>query len=214
MTFDNLTRRINTFFRLATEAESVPKASKDVDTILKTLSKLETYTARVEYAEKCLDHLSSGSSRLILTMPDGKEVMKLAKNDRGVAQNIVESKVKSRYVNQTTSSDPKGVWKLSPFLDKITEKEFKEIVGCSFKDFGEAIRYGLKDISGSDVKKPKDFSDIEKLEIYREIISVAKKHDLMPGDLARISSYGQVGGRPIILDAGLTKDIYDEFYEN
>lgn len=206
-------QRIDTFFKLATESEKVPEASKDISTILKTLAQLETFKARVDYAEKCLDHLSSGSSRVIYTMPGGKEVMKLAKNDRGVAQNIAESKVKSKYVNKTTKSDPDGVWKLSPFLEKVTEKEFEKMVDCSFEDFGEAVRYGLRDISSNDIKKPKNFENVEKLEIYKEIISVAKKHDLMPGDLARISSFGKIDGHPIILDAGLTREIYDKYYE-
>lgn len=213
MTFIQLIRRIDTFFKLATESEKVPEASKDVSTILKTLTELETFKARVDYAEKCLDHLSSGSSRVIYTMPGGKEVMKLAKNDRGVAQNLVESKVKSKYVNKTTKSDPDGVWKLSPFLEKVTEKEFEKMAKCSFEDFGEAVRYALKDISGSDVSKPKNYEDVSKLELFKEVVSVAKKHDLMAGDIARISSWGQVDGHPTLLDAGLTRKIYDEFYE-
>ncbi len=207
-----LLKKIDTLFRLAVESEKVPEASKDTGTILKTLSGLETFKARVDYAEKCLDHLSSGSSRVIYTMNDGKEVMKLAKNDRGVAQNIAESKVKSKYVNKTTKSDPDGVWKLSPFLEKVTEKEFEKMAGCSFEEFGEAIRFGLKSISTSDVKKPKNFDDVSKLEIYKEVVKISKQHDLMPGDIARISSWGQVDGHPTLLDAGLTKEIYDEFY--
>lgn len=213
MTINQLISKIESFFKLATDSEKVPEASKDEKTILKTLSNLETFKARVEYAEKCLDHLSSGSSRVIYTMPGGKEVMKLAKNDRGVAQNKAESKVESKYVNKTTKSDNNGVWKLSPFLEKITEKEFEKMTNCSFEDFGEALRYGLKNVSDSDVDKPKKFDKVEKTEIYKEVVAVAKKHDLMPGDLARISSWGQVDGHPTLLDAGLTKEIYDEFYE-
>lgn len=213
MKISQLLQKIDSFFKMAAEAEEVPKASKDVGTILTTLSKLETFKARVDYAEKCLKHLSSGSSRVIYVMPGEKEVMKLAKNDRGVAQNKVESKVKSKYVNKTTKSDPNGVWKLSPFLEKVTEKEFEGMIDCSFEDFGEALDYALKTISEDSAKKPNNFEEVSKLDIFKELVDVAKKHDLMPGDLTRISSWGQVDKHPTLLDAGLTKEIYDEFYE-
>lgn len=208
-----LLKTIDRFFKLAVEAEELPPDSKDLDTVLKNLSDLETFTARVDYAEKNLKHLSSGSSRVVYVLPGEKEVLKLAKNDRGVAQNKVESKLKCKYVNKTTRACKDGCWKISPFLDKITEKEFEKLTDISFKDFGEALSYGLKDISSDSPKKPKNFDEIAKTEIYKDIVECSKEHDLLPGDLARISSFGQVDGHPTLLDAGLTRKIYDKFYE-
>lgn len=204
MGFEELKQRIDTFYKLAAK----DTASK----VLKELSSLETFKDRVDYAEKQLKHLSSGSSRVIYVMPDGKQVLKLAKNDRGVAQNIFESKLKNKYVNKTTKSDPDGVWKISPMLDKVTEKEFEELTGLDFKDFGKALEFGLKDVSKSKVSKPKNFEEVSKSEIYKTLVEFGKKNDLMPGDLSRISSWGKIDKQPILLDAGLNKEIYDEFY--
>lgn len=213
MNSDRLLKLANHFCKLATESEELPANSKDVATILKNLSSLETFKARVDYAEKNLDHLSSGSSRVVYTMPGKKEVLKLAKNDRGVAQNKIEAKLKCKYINKTTKACSEGCWKISPFLDKITEKEFKELSDIDFEDFGEALSYGLKDVSGTSAKKSKNFDEISKTEMYKDLVKCSKEYDLMPGDLARISSWGQIDGHPTLLDAGLTREIYDKFYE-
>jgi hypothetical protein len=174
--------------------------------ILQQLSSLETFKDRIDFAEKHLAHLSSGSSRIIY-LTDDKQVLKLAKNERGIAQNKVESKIKSSFVNETTKSDKNGIWKLSPYCDKITEKDFEKLTNVSFKEFGQAIEHGI-----SDEKKPKDFDKISKSDIYKEIIRLNKEYKLLPGDLIRISSWGVNKGVPVLLDAGLTRNVYDEFY--
>jgi hypothetical protein len=43
---------------------------------------------------------------------------------------------------------------------------------------------------------------------------IGEKFKLMPGDLARISSWGTKDNQPILIDAGLTKDVFAEFYES
>jgi hypothetical protein len=207
----HLSNKINCFFKLA-EKEELPENSDDLETVLKNLSELETFTARVDYAEKNLKHLSSGSSRVVYLVDDGKQAMKLAKNDRGISQNKIESKIKSKFINETTKFDKDGVWKLSPFLDKITEKEFEKLIGVNFKDFGKALDYGLQDVSDDSAAKPKDFNKIKELPIYKELVAVGKKHKLMPGDMSRISSWCMKDDVPMLVDAGLTKEIYDEFY--
>jgi hypothetical protein len=176
--------------------------------VLVELSKIETFTDRIAFAEKHLEHLSSGSARLIYKTADG-QVLKLAKNDRGIAQNRVEAdpKMTSKFINPTTKSDKDGIWKLSPYCDKITEKEFEKLTGVPFKDFAAAVDHGI-----NDEKKPNDFDKIAKSEIYKEIIRLNKTFKLLPGDMTRISSWGTDGKRPVLLDAGLTRGVYDRFY--
>jgi hypothetical protein len=199
--------KIDLFHKLAT--------SPSEGDILSELSKLETFKDRVSYAEKHLKHLSSGSSRVIYITPSD-EVLKLAKNERGIAQNRVEGnpKMTSKFINKTLKQDKDGIWKISPFLDKITEKEFEELVKVPFKEFAEAISYGLQDVSGNSHDKPKGFSDVSKTELYRELITIGKKFQLLGGDIGRISSWGVNDGIPCLLDAGLTKSIYDQYYSS
>lgn len=215
MNANKLLKLANFFHALAT-SEELPANSKDLKTILKNLEELENYNSRKEYAEKNLEHLSSGSSRIVY-LTAGKTIVKLAKNDKGLAQNKAESnpEMKSKFLNEVISHAKNDSWMETHYLDKITTKDFEEMTGLNFDDFGESIRYGLKNVSGNtDKEKPENFDEVEKSEIYKEMKKIGEKFKLMPGDLARISSWGTKDGRPVLIDAGLTKDVFSEFYES
>lgn len=216
MGIDNIYKLVNKFELLAVaEKEELPENSKDLKTILKNIENLETFNARKKYAEKNLKHLSSGSSRVVYLTPD-KTILKLAKNDRGIAQNKAESnpKMKSEFLNKILSKASNFAWIETRYLDKITEKQFKKMTGLNFKDFGDAIEYGLKSVAdNSDKSKPSSFDDICDSKIYKEFIRIGKRFKLMPGDIARISSWGHYENSPVLIDAGLTKEIFDEYYD-
>lgn len=216
MNITQILRLVNIFYTVASESEKLPENSKDLKTILSNLEKLETYQARKKYAEKNLTHLSSGSSRIVY-LSDKKTIIKMAKNDKGIAQNRAEAnpKMKSKFLNEILSHAKNYAWIEVCYLDKITVKDFKEMTELDFDDFGESIRYGLRKISGNtDKEKPKNFDRVEKSEIYKELKRVGEKFKLMPGDLARISSWGSRDDRPVLIDAGLTKDVFADFYES
>lgn len=216
MSLNKLLRKAELFYILALGAEKLPKNSKDLKVILKNLSDLETHQARKKYAEKNLKHLSSGSSRIVYKASDGT-IIKLAKNDKGLAQNEAESnpKMKSKFLNKVIDYSKNYAWMQTHFLEKIKVGDFKEMTGLDFNDFGDSISYGLKNISGnSDKNKPESFDEVSKSEIYKEMEKIGKKFKLMPGDLSRISSWGTKDGQPILIDAGLTKNIYEDFYED
>jgi len=186
------------------------------DDLLAQLSDLPHFQDRITLAEKKLKHLSSGSSRIIYQLPNGN-VLKLAKNKKGLAQNKIEADpgMASPFINATIDSDPEGIWKISPFREKITEKEFQELTDINFKDFGDALRYALKSFSGNkEQSKPTNYEQIEKTSIFQEITKIAKKFKVLPGDLARISSLGKADDHPIYIDMGLTREIYDTYYDD
>jgi hypothetical protein len=208
--------RLSELFYVLASSEELPSDSTDLSTVLDNLEKLETYNARKKYAERNLEHLSSGSSRIVYLTPD-KTIIKLAKNDKGIAQNKAESdpKMKSKFLNKIIKKADNFAWIETHYLEKITVKEFEKMTGIDFDDFGESIRYGLKKVSGnSDRKKPENFDEVEKSEIYKEMKEIGEKFKLMPGDLARISSWGTKDDQPVLIDAGLTKDVFEEYYES
>ncbi len=208
--------RFATMFYSLASGEELPPDSKDLKTVLSNLERLETYNARKKYAERNLKHLSSGSSRIVYLTPS-QTIVKLAKNDKGIAQNKAEAnpEMKSKYLNKILSCAKNYAWCEVPFLDKITEKEFEEMTGLKFDDFGDSIRYGLKEVSGNtDKEKPESFEKVSKSDIYKEMKDIGEKFKLLPGDMARISSWGVKDGRPVLIDAGLTRDIFEEFYED
>src|SRR5574338_329548 len=213
MNINRLLARANYFYSLATVSEALPENSKDLKTILKNIEGLENYKPRKEYAEKNLKHLSSGSSRIVYSSPKDT-IIKLAKNDKGIAQNKAECnpKMKSKFLNEVIDHAKNYSWMETHYLEKITEKEFEEMTGLDFNDFGESIRYGLKDVSrNKDLEKPENFGKVEKSEIYKEMKKIGEQFKLMPGDLARISSWGTKDGRPVLIDAGLTADVFDDY---
>lgn len=208
--------RFATLFQSLAEGEELPENSKDLKTVLSNIEKLETYNARKNYAEKNLKHLSSGSSRIVYLTND-KTIVKLAKNDKGIAQNKAEANpaMKSKFLNEITKHAKNYSWIETHYLDKITTSDFEDMTGLKFDDFGESVRYGLKGVSGnSDMEKPENFGKVEKSEIYKEMKRIGEKFKLMPGDLARISSWGTKDDRPILIDAGLTAEVYEDFYED
>jgi len=208
--------RFATLFYSMAVGEELPPNSDNLKTVLSNLEQMETYAARKKYAEANLKHLSSGSSRIVYLTP-GKTIVKLAKNDKGIAQNEAEAnpEMKSRHLNKILNSAKNHAWIEVPYLEKITEKKFKEMTDLEFDDFGEAIRYGLRDVSGNTGKeKPEHFKEVSESGIYKEVRDIGEKFKLMPGDLARISSWGEKDGCPILIDAGLTKDVFADFYED
>lgn len=212
---NKLLRFADIFYSLAV-SEKLPENSKDLQTILKNIEKLETYQARKKYAERNLKHLSSGSSRIVYSTPKNT-IVKLAKNDKGIAQNKAEAnpKMKSKFLNEIIDYADNYSWIETHYLDKITPKQFEEMTGLDFDDFGEAIRYGLRDVSrNTDMEKPENFDKVEKSEIYKDLKAVGEKFKLMPGDLARISSWGTKDGKPVLIDAGLTSEVFADYYES
>lgn len=216
MKLDILSRLSEMFYVLASGGEKLPSDSDDLDIILKNIEKLETYQARKKYAEKNLKHLSSGSSRIVYSF-NNDIVIKLAKNDKGIAQNKAEAniKIKSKYINKILKKSKNYSWIQVPYLEKINVKDFKKMTGLDFEEFGASIRYALKSISGnSDKEKPSNYEEVSKSDIFKDIKNIGKKNKLMPGDLARISSWGEKDNNPILIDTGLTKDVFADYYES
>lgn len=217
MNVNKLLRFATMFYSIAA-GEELPENSDDLKTILSNIDSLDTYAARKKYAEKNLEHLSSGSSRITYLTGD-ETVVKMAKNDRGIAQNEAEKKAAfkcdSKHLNEVLRSANNNAWIEVPYLEKITEKDFKELTNLDFADFGEAIRFSLKGVSNnSDTKKPKNYDEVSKSDLFKELTKIGKKLDLMPGDLARISSFGAKDGCVVLADSGLTKKVYEDFYED
>lgn len=214
MNLKALSRLSDLLYIVATE--KLPANSDNLKKILSNLESLETYQARKKYAEKNLKHLSSGSARIVY-QADDQVVIKLAKNDKGIEQNKAEAdhKIKSKFLNPVLNHAKNYSWVTSPFLQKISEKDFEKMTKVDFDLFGKAIRYGLKNVSeNSDKKKPQNFPEVMDSEIFQEMKKLGNKFRLMPGDLARISSWGTKNNKnPVLIDSGLTKKIFDEYYD-
>ena len=195
-------------------SESFYKLAKKLSLkeILKELSGFDTFKDRNDYAENNLKHLSSGSSRVVFLTPE-KTVVKLAKNEKGIAQNKEEFTISctSKFVNKIISSDKNFIWIEVPYLEKITEKDFEKLTGFLFKDLEKCLDYSDSKKSS---KKPDNFDTISKKPIYKNLLSLIKDYKLLSGDIVRISSWGKKNNTPVLIDTGLTSKVYNKYYKS
>jgi hypothetical protein len=194
------------FYALANEKDSM-------SSILKEISKLDTYKDRIEMAEKNFKHLSSGSSRIVY-LTDENTVIKLAKNDKGIDQNKAEAsiKIKSPIINKIIKGDKNHIWLEVDYLEKITPTEFEDMTSINFKDFGKVLSYDFKNDKES--KSPKNFEEITQNIFYKKVKEICKKFNLLPGDIKRISSWGTKDKLPVLVDTGFTKEVYKKHYKS
>src|SRR5882724_41780 len=117
---NQLQRMNQLFFILASKNE--------LKSLLNTMEKLDSFSAQKEFAEENFKHLSSGSSRLVYSYSD-KIVIKLAKNEKGLAQNKAEAnpKMKSKFLNKILDHAKDFSWIKTCLLEKIDAADFEKM---------------------------------------------------------------------------------------
>ena len=90
---------------------------------------LKSFNKRVQYCEQHLTRISSGSSRIVYLVDDDK-VLKLAKNQKGIAQNNVEISLgNERYYTcfaDVYDYDNNGLWLEMEYCRKAKKSDLKE----------------------------------------------------------------------------------------
>lgn len=182
---------------------------------------LKSYKNRLRYAqEMLLGKLGKGSSRAVFNI-DNTKVLKVAINDKGVAQNEAESEYfKQNYDSVARvfdSDDEEFTWLEMEYAKKVTPKRFQTITGVSLQDLGSYLGY----IKNRSRTYRLDDATIEKIGndegFIGDLIRLATDYDyVLPGDFQKASSYGEVSrdGKPtiVIIDFGFTQDVADTFY--
>ncbi len=167
------------------------------DEFLNFLDKFEeikSFSGKIKAADQTLQRIGSGSGRVVYDI-DGTKVLKVAKNQKGVAQNEVES----------------GVGRDS-YFDNIVTEVYESDLHMFFRNY-DSQKIGGRKIFGID-------SDVEEQlyenEFVQELISLSDNYSQHSGDWSRPSSYGEVirNGQPIIVltDYGLNDETYDTYY--
>ena len=186
-------------------------------------AKLPSFTKRVEYAQKNLQRISSGSSRIVYKIDDTK-VLKLAKNKKGLAQNEVEIGFSNDYmwdglVAEVFNYDENNLWVEMELAKKLTSSLFKQITGLDFKEYGDCLRYYEQEQSprrGFRVSKPESYDDMWENEFGSEMFNLVGSFDIPVGDLTRLSTYGVVNRgndlSVVMIDYGLTEEVYSNYY--
>jgi hypothetical protein len=160
-------------------------------------------------------------------MIDDEKVLKLAKNNKGIAQNEVEISYGNDYtldgiVAEVYESDENALWLEMQLAKKITPISFKQITGWNFNDYANIIyNYGIESGNAGRYASKKSVPDelTEKAwedDFTRGIFDYIGNYGVPAGDLTRLSTYGIVSENGtdsvVIIDYGLTHDVYKSFY--
>jgi mRNA-degrading endonuclease RelE of RelBE toxin-antitoxin system len=187
---------------------------------------LRSFAKRVKYCQENLQRISSGSSRIVYKIDDTK-VLKLAKNQKGIAQDEIEIQWKDDgYYGEILANvldfHPDALWVEMELARKVTPTNFKTIMGFPFDEYSRFIMAEIKytgAMKEAYMKGLKFREQLDESEFVNKIISFM--HDNGNGldgigDFARFSTYGivQRDGKDtvVVIDFGLTSDVYDSYY--
>lgn len=184
------------------------------DPKLKELSSLPSFSAKVKFCEANFQKLKAGSGRIAYDY-NAELVLKLAKNDKGIEQNKTEADgfIQQHYkdiVANVIDSDPNDIWLLSEKAFKVTPTEFKNLLGTSVDNLRNFLNKKFNSNNNFTIENE---DQLNNNPIIEELMDLMANFSMPPGDICRISSWGKVRNRLVLIDYGLTNEIYNEFYK-
>ena len=189
--------------------------------------KLNSFNQRIQYCERNLQRISSGTSRIVYKIDDAK-VLKLAKNKKGLAQNEIEVGFSKDYmwdgiVAKVFNYDNNDLWIEMELARKVNPKKFFELVGFTFDDYCKAILFHAEEQKPKSkysiqLTKPNNYQEMwDDNEFMYSIFDIIGSYDFPAGDLCKLNSYGLVNRNGhddiVLIDYGLTNDVYDSYYK-
>ena len=193
---------------------------------LTEFSKLNSFNKRIQYCQERLKRISSGSSRIVYMVDDTK-VLKIAKNQKGLAQNEIEASYSNYYdlkeiTAQVFAYDQKDLWIEMELARKVTPKNFLQVIGFSFEDFCRLINEDYYSINPSArgprlrPVSPELKAEMVENEFVHEILNFMRGYDIPVGDLMKLNSYGLVkrNGQDdiVMIDYGLNSSVWEDYY--
>ena len=116
---------------------------------LQTLSSIKSFAGKLKYCKQMLGPtFGSGSSRIIFEIDDNK-VLKLAKNQKGLAQNEFEDDT-SRYsdiVVKVFDCADDYSWLVEENCIPAKEKDFEHVIGIPFDTYCDLVRWNYNSYS-------------------------------------------------------------------
>lgn len=186
-----------------------------------------------------LDHdlhmLGCGSSRCAYRL-SSKKVLKVARNEKGVAQNHTEVEVytdpKTKpIVTQIYQAGTGYKWIVSELVRPITNsKEFKQLTGVEVDDFKQFLAIMKGQLRGRPSRMGPDTQQeaagqetpnaiISKYkgpsrDFLEAVASLMQSADLLGGDLKYVDHWGKTSdGRVVLLDYGFTGEVWSQHYK-
>lgn len=189
------------------------------------LSNLRSFNARFKYCTQHLGkHIGKGSSRATFQIDDEK-VLKLAWNEKGVAQNVEEERAYGDDIFPIVyESDVNDLWIVSEFVLPAEAQDFRKCFNMTFNDFISfiyacgAYRFNRQNLKYWAMPYEKWIELLETNEDLCEFDEYIGNYGyIVVGDMTRMCNYGltQRNGEPhiVLLDSGLTEDVWNNYYK-
>ena len=190
------------------------------------LKKIKSYSGKRKYIQTHLGKpLGTGSARSVYRVDETK-VLKLAKNSKGLAQNEVEidwgreKYFKDILANVLDFDNDEHHWVEMELALKVSYNDFKRLWGINFKDLWIYLENVYMSNRGKgrykysqDEKIKEQFDENENVQ---NLITYMIEVEALPGDLAKINSWGRVfredGENLVLIDFGFTNEVYQSYY--
>jgi len=184
------------------------------------LDSLETFEEKIKFCKENLNQIGKGSSRLVFDLSKNS-VLKLAWNEKGLGQNLMEQSDQIHKLFgdlvpalKKKCQGDKIYWIVMEKAKPVDEETFEKISKIPFKTFQKA----MKEMKLVNYKEKKDVSEetkeLLKTSHFLDLVQdLTFSLGLLVGDVIKTSSWGKIGNRLVILDPGLQKDFFNTFYK-
>jgi hypothetical protein len=184
------------------------------------LDSLETFEEKIKYCKENLVQIGKGSSRLVFDLSKNS-VLKLAWNEKGLGQNLMEQsdQIHKLFGDMVPAlkkkcQGDKIYWIVMEKAKPVDEETFEKISKIPFKTFQKA----MTEMKLVNYKEKKDVSEetkeLLKTSHFLDLVQdLTFSLGLLVGDVIKTSSWGTIGNRLVILDTGLQKDFFNTFYK-
>ena len=200
----------------------------------------KTFKSRLDYALQRAPRLGGGSSRVAFVIPDqGREtVLKIAKNNKGMAQNEAEVDIlDDGYLGKLDiviplvdydRKNPTPTWLQTEKANKVSPQKLAKMLHAGGRwpmtnflyavdnKLGNIKRYmpTLDQIKQDMLDTGSSEQDIEIFMDYVDQVAVLiNSSSLLSGDFGTASNWGEYQGRPVIIDLGFTSAVHDLYWK-
>jgi len=193
-----------------------------------------SFKSRLAYALERAKKLGTGSSRVATTIEyQGRPtVLKIAKNQKGLAQNSVEADILSDgYASQIGILIPiidydeqnrEPTWVHTEMATKANEKQLCYLMKCDslrqLVHFGNTIAGKYRSQTAQSfidnlINDGKSEKDIEIMTQYANMLAdLTTSFDVELGDFDRPANWGIYQGHPVVIDVGFNSNVLKQYY--
>ena len=201
----------------------------------------KTFKSRLEYALQRAPRLGGGSSRVAFVIPDnGREtVLKIAKNNKGLAQNEAELEVlDDGYLGKMDiviplidydKQNPTPTWLQTEKANKVSESKLAKMLHAKGPWPMTNFLYAIENVLGNRKKNSyiPDLATIKKemtaagsteqdmyifFDYVNQVADLVNSSNLLPGDFGNAANWGEYQGRPVIIDLGYSKSVHELYW--